>query len=341
MDSACLGMCPSELFAFRRPQFEPAGYDLCLLEFACNDATLLGGRMLDEGRVRAAIGWAVSELSAAGCLPVLVILPVESLRARGGGPVRAIYRDLAERYALPFLDGYDFLDRLAGPGAPPFRLFRDNMHIEVPVSTVLGRELGPVLRQVLAGARPGPVEEEQGVALGLAELAARALGPVRSVVRSTALIEGTLVLMEGDEIVEMRLEEGWEAISVIADFNLSRGVLRVSGEGSTSIFVSVKENDPRREKPMLAIWPLRRGVGPQGGRLRLEVLRDGPAEMNASSKSSPLGPEEVPRLAIAGFILRRRPGPLPVRRFLPGAVDLCAMIPEEGMEAHRRALAGA
>ncbi|SHJ52455.1 hypothetical protein SAMN02745194_02775 [Roseomonas rosea] len=337
--TACLGMCPSDLYAYRRPSFDPQDFDIALLDFACNDGALLGGRMTDEARIADAVGWAVSELSAAGCLPVLVILPMENLRPRGGA-IRALYRDLAKRHALPFLDGYDFLNRLAGREAPPFRLFRDNMHLEPAVAAVLGRRLAGTLPQAWAAAQPGPMEWENGARLAFLELARAAEGPVRVTTRQTALIEAPVVLMEGEGTLRMRVEEGWEVISVVADFTLCRGILGVSGTEETRIFLSLKDGGTREGKPTLGIWPLARGIGPQDGVVRLDLFRDGPVETNASRKSSPLRPDEQPSLALAGFVIRRKPELLRMRRFLPKAMDLTALIPDESLVGERDALAG-
>jgi hypothetical protein len=339
VQTACLGMCPSDLFAYRRPHFDPQDFDIALLDFACNDGALLGGRMTDEARIADAIGWAVSELSAAGCLPVLVILPLEGLRPRGGA-IRALYRDLAKRHALPFLDGYDYLNRLAGRDAPPFRLFRDNMHLEPAVAGALGRGLAGTLRQAWAAAQPGPMEWGHGTRLQFLDLTRAATGPVRVVTRHTTLIEAPVVLMEGEGTLGMRVEEGWEVISVVADFTLCRGILGISGAEETSIFLSLKDGGAREGKPTLGIWPLARGIGPRDGMVRLDLLRDGPIETNASRKSSPLGPEEQPSLALAGFVMRRRTELLKMRRFLPRAMDLAALLPEEALAAERAALEG-
>ena len=284
---------------------------------------------------------AVSSLTAAGCLPVLLVLPLRAAR-RDGAAIREIYRGLAARHALPFLDGYEFLSRLAGTGPgeePPFPLFKDPMHLDNPVSMALGRLLGPLLRRALAAARPGPLFHEEGVRQRFLRLAEMATDPVRTLRRTSALIDEEVVILEGEGGIGMRLEEGWSVVSAVAEFTLSRGVLAVSGTGSTRIFISLADGRTREGKATLAIWPLRQGVEARDGALRVELFRDGPFDMNAANKSSPLTPDEVPRMALAGFVARRAGESLPFRRFLPEAMDLCAMIPEEDLAAEREALA--
>jgi hypothetical protein len=97
----------------------------------------------------------------------------------------------------------------------------------------------------------------------------------------------------------------------------------------------------REGKVTLAIRPLKKAVEAEGGAVRLDLFRDGPFDMNAANKASPLGPEEVPSLALAGFVARRAGESLPFRRFLPEAMDLCALVPEAELAAHRAALAAA
>ena len=49
----------------------------------------------------------------------------------------------------------------------------------------------------------------------------------------------------------------------------------------------------------------------------------------------------MPSLALAGFVARRAGESLPFRRFLPEAMDLCALVPEVAFAAERATLAAA
>lgn len=334
-----LGFCSSDLFAFRKAELALERQDLCLVDFACNDGTLLNGGAMRERHIEPALRDMVSETTRAGCLPVLMILPVDSFRPEGRR-IRPLYRETAERFALPFFDGYAFLDRLAAdPAMAGVRLFKDNMHLDNPVSVQLGQmvlELLPGLaaaRDLAAPLRQGPGFEYRFFPAGPA--IRRSFTRLR---RQTALIGVDLVEIDRETAADFQLPTGFEATGAVVDFGHSHALLTASGTRSTRLHIASKHDHAPPEKMVLGIWPLPDTVPEMGGFIRLTVGRGRTWDITTDGKVGPVAPEVAPRLALAGLVARRRVEALPLRRLLPAARDLVAEIPEARFAAARAAL---
>ncbi|WP_159999851.1 hypothetical protein [Roseomonas sp. 18066] len=334
-----LGFCSSDLFAFRQAAMDPAEFDLCLVDFACNDGTLLASGAHDAARIEAALRHVVSTTTTAGCLPVLMILPVQSFRPEGR-KIGPLYRAAAERFALPFFDGYAWLDRLeADPAMAGVPLFKDNMHLENPVSVQLGHLVAELLPG-LAAARD--LAGKQGAAPGFELRYFPAGAAIRRalprVTRGTALLQLELVEVAAETGFDFQLPAGFEATGIVADFGHSQALVTLSGSRSTRLHVVSKHATGPEAKMVMGIWPLPVTVPELGGTLRITVGRGKAWDVTTDHGVKPLGPEETPRLALAGLVARRREPALPLKRLLASARDLVSEIPEARMQAARAAL---
>jgi hypothetical protein len=335
-----LGFCSSDLFAFRKPALDFREFDLCLLEFACNDGALLMRGAHDARRIAQALTDAVSETTRAGCLPVLLILPHAPFMPEGGA-IRRVYARLAERLGVPFLDGYAFLRRLlaTGPEAGPLDLFKDRMHISDAVSRLLGRCLAGLLPPLLAQRdRDAPLLHMQGMACRFVP-AAEALPGHTAMPRSTALVAADVIHLAGETSLPLRLPEQSRVTALVADFARSRGILRLAGETSSGLgLTSGAYTEDPAARMTLGIYPFQQPVLAGAKAVRLDLVSRGGAEAHVAGRALSLPDGEAPGLTFAGFIVQQPTPALPFRRLLPEAVDLAALIDADTLAEGRLAI---
>ncbi len=339
VENRALGFCTSDLFAFRKVSLDFAEFDLCILDFAPNDGALLAGKRLDTDRIEQALTSAISEISRAGCLPVLMILPIVNLMPEGRG-IRRLCTKIAERHGIPFFDGFAFLNRLLAveADAPQPGLFKDRMHYTLPVAKFIGECLADALRQLWAGpiAFDAPLTTARGNDHSF--LPAEVLFPDHPIVHSrTAMVETKLVHLTGDTTLRLKVPAGSEITSLVANFPRCRGVLSITGEGTTRLGISSSTfTDDPAAKMTLGIYPLPATVRSIDGEIELALTAAGPAEHSVGAPASPL---DSASLMIAGLVGRGPRGLVPMRRMLPDAVELGAFIPDERLVAARARLA--
>ncbi|WP_439597467.1 SGNH/GDSL hydrolase family protein [Falsiroseomonas sp.] len=347
VENRALGFCTSDLFSFRKPGLDFAAFDLCILDFAPNEGALLTGRRLDRERVLEGLTGAVSEISRAGCLPILTILPIVNLMPDGRA-IRQLYTKIAERHGLPFFDGYAFLNRLLAvdPEAPAPGLFKDRMHFTNEVARFIGEELGDALRQLWAM----PIDFDAPLTMTKGHdyrflPAGTLFEGYPTLHRETAMVEAKFVHVTGETRLRTRIPAGWELTSLVADYARCRGVLSISdagtgaGTGAATTCLGITSRNYTEDpavKMTLGIFPLPAPVGAADGEIELTLSADGPA---AFSVGIPASAGDSPGLMIAGFVARGPRGPIPMRRMLPEAVELGALIPDARLRAARARLA--
>jgi hypothetical protein len=336
-----IGFCSSDLFAFRKPGIDFAQYDLGLLDFACNDGTLLRGAAMMRNQIDGAMSDAVSTMTRQGCLPVVMILPVDNFRPDKGHQIRIVYTEVARRYALPFFDGYAFLERLLAPGSPlaEVPLFKDNMHMLNDVSV----ELGEMLRELLPGimAQRGPAEAQAVDGWDYAFLpAAEAIArPFDKTQRTTALVSAEVLQVERETCCDIRVAPHWEMTAAVIDFAHSHAVATLSGTRSYRLHVAPTYASEDAQKLVLGIWPLPRTIPSFAGTIRLALNRSPHFDATTDAKFQPPDAKAEPSLGLVGVVARRQNKELPVQRFLPKMIDLVAGVPEERFAAARDRLA--
>jgi hypothetical protein len=127
-----------------------------VLEFAPNDGSLLINGATTSEMVSTTIADAVRRVLAAGCLPALLILPIQSLLVTGDiDIIRNIYLDIAKKYHLPFFDGYGYVQRIVARGTALEKLFQDDMHLTREVAVQLGTRFLEGLLDLNGKRRPG------------------------------------------------------------------------------------------------------------------------------------------------------------------------------------------
>lgn len=113
-----IGGSPSTLLPFYAAPEWLAGHDVCILDMAIADQVFLWADAIDPATIAHYLGYALQMIHAAGCLPLVLIIPHRSVLphgAGGGGKVpllHQIYRAVAARHEAMLLDLTDGLDHL-------------------------------------------------------------------------------------------------------------------------------------------------------------------------------------------------------------------------------------
>ncbi|MGZ8218148.1 hypothetical protein [Methylomagnum sp.] len=314
-----------------------ADFDMCLIDFCANDAALVLGRRLDPALMKAAVVDMISETTRAGCIPVLVIMPVAGCLP-DGGQVRKIYTKMAQRFGVPYFDGYKYLRRLvAGHERPEgYDLHKDRMHISDAVSAILAEQLGQALQSLWAE-RPRDAVREVVAAYeyrfyplgdGLVERL-----PVSR--RGTSMVSVDVVELSGEAGVDFRLPSEWQATAFAADFSRCRGTMALSGVSSARIrLTAMAYTENPQDRMVLGVYPLPFAVPSLRDLLRINLSRNGRADADVGANAPPMPPGADAHAVIAG-VTARRAARLPLVRLFREAVDLCDMIDDAALEALR------
>ncbi|WP_297443839.1 hypothetical protein [Acidocella sp.] len=310
-----LGSSSSALFAYRLAEIEVSGFDLCLLDFACNDTSLHDDGALDLMEIQSQLEFAIAEIAGQGCLPVLLILPIRKALP-DGGVVAQLYRQVAERCCIPFLDGYALLGTLAAQGLHPWDLFQDDMHLHPDAARPIGAVLASAMRDIWHRCRLLGQTELPGARYRCIHAPVLAGGglPLKPV--ATSLLTAQSLWLAGSVHADLSLAED-EAVTAIAlNFAGSDGVLVLYGETTTRVTLTIEHSQGPRA--VCGVLPVRPAVKARAGALRLSL--EPTAGINSLSQRSGSPPEA----ALLGLIIRR-PARLTMPLFYPKAPDLLSI----------------
>lgn len=336
IDNYSIGFCSSDLFVFQRKNIDFSRYDLCLLDLSCNDNALFRGTRMTRSHIQGAVTEAVATMTRQGCLPLMVILP---LRGAGWHRVRDFYIELCQRYALPYFDGFRFMERLQGEDPAEYDLFKDTMHISVAVSALVAEHLAEAIPRLPRLAEPVAMEVPNH-SYDFLPLPGRTEPEPESFRRGTSLISADVALLEGEKDYRLTLPPDWEITSLTADFSIGRGVLSLRGD--TALSIRLVGNHDLRQQPwaslVLGIFPLMAPVGSAEGQVTLRVLDQEEADIDATPKSAS-DPEKPPGLLLAGVTARsRRRRPVTLQRWLAEAFETVPLLEDARFAAWRQRL---
>ena len=317
-ENRSVGLASSALFSVRAAALDFSRYDLCILDFCCNDASLLDGGATDTDMIRAQIEDAIATIAAAGCLPVILIYPIAKVMP-DGGPVRDLYRRLALAHGLPFLDVYDLFARAGIAGSARDRLFIDDMHMAREPARAIGR----LLVAALARRWPVPALGEtatsvDGFAHRMAPASALVGQPGDALVeRRTRLIAATCAdLPPSHRHLSIAADE--EVVAVAADVGASNGYLTLRGQSATSLRLSTEHHRVDGSRFVVGVWPVYPPVAASAAGIDIIV---GPEAMDGSPVGRGPLADGPTRVSLVGLVLRR-PVHRVVRRRRSEAADL-------------------
>jgi hypothetical protein len=335
-----IGYCSSDMFAFRKRDMDFADFDICLIDFCANDSALFAGGRLDINFIKAAIVDAMTEVARAGCIPIIVIMPLPNCMPDGGA-VRKAYVRMAQRLGVPYFDGYKFLSRLVAKHERPegYDLHKDRMHVSDTVANILAEHLGGAIQTLWADYPrnkskdriPGYEYRFFPLGDGLVQRL-----PIRR--RGTSMVETDVVELSGETGVDFNLPAEWEMTAFAADFSRGRGVMTISGAASIRLRLTGKVYAENPEDRMvLGFYPLPFAVPPLRDTLRINLSSRGRADVEVTPNAPQPPPGAEAHAVLAGLTARRKSS-LPFLRLFREAVDLCGMIDDDAFERSRKLL---
>lgn len=202
-----LGATPSVLLPFYAGAEWLAGHDVCIIDVAVMDQVFLWADAIDPVSIGQYVAYAIQTIHAAGCLPLLLVIPHQAALPDPAGPpaipfLHQIYRAVAAQNDALLLDltaGLDALRRRQP--APAEAAYSDPNHLSDAVSRGVAARIvaligeaarAPLDRRAVSVAIPNFVR------VSLAELCPDA----GSVHRASSLHQGCFAVIEpGDRLV--------------------------------------------------------------------------------------------------------------------------------------------
>ncbi len=328
-----VGGSSCEVFPFLSEEIDFSIYDFCILEFACNDASLLGSS-LPKPRIAELLRSAITQITRAGCVPILLILPVEKMFPTGE-PIKSIYLNVAREMNIPSFDAYDYIDRLRASGSIEQSIFQDPMHINRRLARIISERLVNLLRE----ARSSPAENTTNTSAGF-NYVFRSYKVVSQETASVTAKFTSLLDVETIEIkigsYDVKIDSAEEIVALAFDLAPSSGVMRLTGEGDgLSVRFTNHLFTVSPEKLMFAVWSLRRAIKGGAHSIRLDVVQDGPAEQTMDGR--PYVEAPLNQLSLAGFVCRSA---VQSTAYSPykSSLQLDALISQQDIEVDRVAL---
>lgn len=296
-----IGFSSSALFSYRFSDVDFLKYDICFLEFCCNDVSLSEDRILEIVAIIEQLEFAISYVTANNYLPVVIILPIRSALPDGGG-VRKAYRAISERYKVPFFDGYEFLESMKFFGGFPLEQFVDNMHLYPRVASLVGSVLARVTARVWG-------ERSLFETLGVQGWSYRALRPPElsagnlKVDRfSTSLLIADCVNLNSSDRLKINLAPDEEVCALALNFAGSVGVLSIDGATRVGVRVTSEHLYRNSIDMVFGIFPVYPFVKEAEGTISVFLQNDGYSDVNCSAMAIM---DVEPRAYISGIILRK------------------------------------
>ncbi len=230
----CLGFSSSALFAMMERTLDFSQFDICVLDFAPNDAAELEAKGTSAELIRDMLSYAVRRVLQGECLPALFVLPILSQTQTQGAEIVSIYQEVAEAYKIPLFDGYRYLASVLRGGASFSEQFRDNMHVHASVAI---RMMEAFLAQLLPIAQS--LQRQNAVSgegfcydyVAVAELCDD-LSPPNLRPRTSSLYKTETATVTDRFDGDLRRGGTAELMAIAVDWANSSGRLRISSETS-------------------------------------------------------------------------------------------------------------
>ncbi|MDO9708622.1 SGNH/GDSL hydrolase family protein [Paracraurococcus lichenis] len=303
-ENRSIGFSSSHLFFYALNQKKLLNFDYVILDFACNDGSLLYSDALSEQEIQSTVSDAIRQVIMAGSTPIVLILPIDAGSLTTSW-IRRVYRDICERSGVLFFDAYHFAEEILSFDSRITQndLFQDYMHVNIAVAQGIAQALGERIKAVWdqkISSRRHLLAGREYRFFSCSELGKELPHPV---MRATSLVSASVHDFGPAMGYDVYLSDQWELAAVVMDFAHSEGVLSISGETNFRLGISSEHFRGDSDSLVFGIWPLRHHVKPHRNFLRINVLpktnADAVVAVYDSLKRFP------PSAALVGFVACR------------------------------------
>lgn len=306
VDNYSIGFSSSALFAFREKEIDFARYDICFLDFSCNDASLFQDGFLDDSSIRTQVEYAIYSLLAKSCVPFLIIMPIRKALPDGGA-VRNVYVDIAEKFKIPFFDGYAFLEILKESAGNPLDFFMDDMHLAPEFANLMGTVIAKTAINAYKERCESTVSEF--VSRSYRFIPSNQTASCLEGFNQTQRISTTLVSADYLEINanpdKLKLSKNERVDAVAVNFSKSKGLFILDGATRSCIRLTTSHYDGESTKSVLGLFPIKPVFGKKDDCINLYTEADCFDQANVNCSGEPVvdGPYAA---SVAGFVVSKQ-----------------------------------
>jgi hypothetical protein len=151
-----IGASPSVILPFYAAPEWLAGHDVCILDVGVMDYIFLGEGAIDPASIAHYLGYALQMIHAAGCLPLLLVIPRKTALpcVAGGAKVpflHQIYRGVAAQYDAMLLDLIDGLDDLGQRSRASLdAVYSDPNHPAEPMQRAIADRIAALIGEAMS-----------------------------------------------------------------------------------------------------------------------------------------------------------------------------------------------
>lgn len=136
-----MGASPSIIIPYFLSKVDIGAFDWLVIDTAINDRNYYIFNSIKARQIREFISYGITTAINAGCRPFLLLMPF--LKGFGKQTVsRKIYYELSDKYYIPILDGFEFIETYATAQKLSIEsCFKDEFHVLPEIAYLMGKEV--------------------------------------------------------------------------------------------------------------------------------------------------------------------------------------------------------
>ena len=237
-------------------------FDRVIIDTSINDSAFLGWGLIRAADIRENLDWILPRAINAGCGPIILCLPNRTRMNGDEDAALPVYRQAARDYAVPLLNGYEFVaGHAAEQGQPVADLFSDDLHLQPAVA----RHLAPLLLD-LCDRIPEPGTRPETVSFR--RLEAGQIDLPRQY-RRTSLTGADCAMLAPETNVPIRLAAHESLVGVAYNAGKSFGSLII--RGADTVAINVRSEYYAKHDLVVAARQISPAVAPRDGIVQMHM----------------------------------------------------------------------